>query len=163
MPNANQKVFTDAVAKGIVEGTLPLLKELSSHADKRHDLRNAMDTCANKVHELDSEVRGLKGVIFSLVGQGDGSTGLVPRVESEMKELKEDVATLKSDVGSIMEDIKAIRASQSKQDDLQTKSNSFMDNWKGVGIAIGIMGTCVTIASGVVAALFWLFSHGGIK
>jgi hypothetical protein len=140
-----------AVCKGVVEGNAQLIAVLAGEAKLRHDLRNTVDENAHKLWEHDGELKMLKGVIVSLTGNGDGSTGLVPRMEKDLRGVSEDVSTLKGDVrglkqdvSTIMGDIKAIRHGQSVQ-------KSFMDGWKGVAVALGIVATCITVIGGIVA------------
>jgi outer membrane murein-binding lipoprotein Lpp len=150
-----------AICKGVVEGNAGLVTSLASYGTQNHTLRDKVQQNADKVWEIDGELKLLKGVIVSLVGSGDGSSGMVPRLERDLKQVGDKVVTLSSevqelrtDVSNIGSDIRAIRESQGE-------SKTFMDGWRGVGIAVGIMGMCATVIAGVVTALFWLFMHTG--
>lgn len=149
-----------AICKGVVEGNVALVSELSKQAEKRHDLRDAVQANADKVWEIDGELKLLKGVMVTLVGSGDGSSGMVPRLEKDLKSLGDDMSSVKSDmrevqghVSGIRDDVKTILESQSTQ-------RSFVDGWKGVAVALGIVGTCFTIIGGIITGLVWLFQHG---
>jgi hypothetical protein len=116
------------------------------------DMPHGMEECG--------ELKLLKGVIVSLVGSGDGSSGMVPRLEKDLKQMSggvvllgAEVRDMRADVNNIGNDIRAIRSSQ-------TEAKSWMDGWRGVGIAVGIIGTCATVIGGIITGIVWLFTHG---
>lgn len=142
-----------AICRGVTEGNAPLVQAIVQRADKNHDLRNAVELNAAKVYEHDTEIKLLKGSILSLIGNGDGSTGSVPRLESSMSALRTDVSGLRGDVASMKASLDKLTVGQAEQ-------KSWTDGWKGVGVAIGIITACFTVIGGVVTALVWLFTHG---
>jgi outer membrane murein-binding lipoprotein Lpp len=157
------KALSAAICDGVTKGNESLIAALVTVSGNSHALRNQVQANVDKVWEIDGELKLLKGVTVMLVGSGDGSTGMVPRMEKELGEVKSDVSDLKSDVrevrgdvSTIMGDIKAIRESQATQ-------KSFMDGWKGVAVALGIVGACMTIIGTLIAGAVWLFQHGGAK
>jgi hypothetical protein len=148
-----------AICKGVAEGNALLIANLAAGNDPNHSLRNKVQANIDKTWELDGEIKILKGGFVSLIGAGDGTSGMVPRLEKDLKQVGEKVIFLSSemqelrtDVSNIGSDIKSIRVSQGE-------SKTWMDGWRGVGIALGIMGTCATVIGGIVTALFWLFMH----
>lgn len=161
------KGLTAAVCAGVVEGNKPLVAALIDVRDKKHDLRERVQDNADKAWEIDGELKLVKGVMVTLVGNGDGSTGMVPRLERDMgsmgnqiSEVRNDMAALKAQVqnlsgtlGQINENIKALSAGQAQQ-------KSWTDGWKGVGVAIGIISACLSVVAVMVSAIVWLFTHG---
>lgn len=159
-PNFDLNALSTAICKGVVEGNAALVANLVAQDAQRHNLRTAVQQNADKVWEIDGELKLVKGVMVSLVGNGDGSSGMVPRLERDLKQMGGDVVLLgaevrdmRADVSNIGSDIRAIRSSQ-------TEAKSWMDGWRGVGIAVGIIGTCASVVGGIVTALIWLFTHG---
>jgi hypothetical protein len=110
----------------------------------------------DKIYALDTEVKLLKGVILSLNGTGDGSTGSVPRLEAGMSALRSEVGGLRSDVTSIKDAVDKLTAGAGDQ-------KAWTDGWKGVAVALGVIGTCLTIMGTLVAGAVWLFQHGGTR
>jgi hypothetical protein len=160
-PALDLNALSMAICKGVVEGNAPLVTMLSTQGEKRHDLRNSVQENTDKVYALDSEVKLLKGVIVSLVGDGTGSSGMVPRLErdlhtlgSDMSAVKTEMREVRADVSGIRDDIKAIRSAQSEQ-------RSWIDGASGAG-AVGkfLIGACIAVIGGVITVLVWLFGHG---
>lgn len=159
-PSFDLNALSTAICKGVVEGNAALVANLVAQDAQRHNLHDAVQQNADKVWEIDGELKLLKGVIVSLVGSGDGSSGMVPRLEKDLKQMSGDVVLLgaevrdmRADVNNIGNDIRAIRSSQ-------TEAKSWMDGWRGVGIAVGIIGTCTTVIGGIITGIVWLFTHG---
>jgi hypothetical protein len=157
----NYEDLRTAICKGVAEGNAPLVAGLVATAEKRHDFRDAMQTNVDKVYQLDGEIKLLKGMMVSLMGTGDGSGGVVPRLERDMSKLGTDMASItaemkevRSDVSSMKDDVKAIR-------DAQTKQENWSSEVKG-GTATGkwLIGMAITVISGVISAMAYLFSHG---
>ena len=155
----NLDKLESAISKGIIAGTAGVVTSFATESSKRHDLRNTVDQTMQKVYDLDREVVLLKGMMTSLIGKGDGETGMVPRLErdmsslgKEMTEVKTEVQELRADVASVKEDVQAIRAAQANQ-------TSFTDGWRGVGVFLGIMATVISIVGGTVLGIIWLYRH----
>jgi hypothetical protein len=152
--------LSTAICKGIVEGNSAMAAALIAEANRRHALRDMVQTNTDKVWEIDGELKLLKGVMVTLVGSGDGSTGMVPRLERDMRSLGEDVAGIKTDMREVQGDVAGIRQDITKILNSQAGQQGWMDGWKGVGVALGIIGTCVTVVGGIITALIWLYAHG---
>jgi len=160
-PNLDLKALSAAICEGVARGNETLIASLVIESNKRHDLRNIVQTNVDKIWEVDGELKLLKGVTVMLVGSGDGSTGMVPRMEQEMAELKDSVSSVKSDmreiVGSVStmkDDVKAIRDSQASQAIKEAQVTG------GVAVGRWIIGVCIAIIGFLATALIWLFSHG---
>lgn len=155
------KALSDSICDGIVKGTAGVISEFSRGADSRHKLANDVQVSMNKVYELDKEMVLVKGMLVALIGKdADGSSGLVPRMDSDMKELKTDVTTIKGEMREMKEDFGAMAANIKTILAAQSKQTSWTDGWRGVGFAVVFGATCVTVIGGVVAGLLWLYQHG---
>jgi hypothetical protein len=149
----DMNALSSAVCKGLIEGNAPLVAAIVSGRNANHDVREHLQINTDKIYSLDTEVKLLKGVILSLNGTGDGSTGSVPRLESGMSALRADVSGLRSDVTSMKAAVDKLTAGQAEQ-------KSWTDGWKGIGVAVALIGTCFTVIGGIITALVWLFQHG---
>jgi hypothetical protein len=165
MPPRNPAVklndLTNALSEAISKGNISLVNALEDNADRSVTLHSSVQENSKKVGELDTEVKLVKGVIVSLVGSGDGSSGLIPRMEKDMTGVVRDVSGIKSDIQGIKEDISQM-LNNNKEDRLalivamkedraammtemiairtsQSRQNTFLDGWKGVGKALGIL------------------------
>lgn len=155
-PTQNQidiKAIQTAICGGVVEGNKPLIEALLRDATKRHDVRNSFQAQTDKIYEIDGELKLVKGMLNTLMGSGDGNGGIVNRIDRDMGTLTEDVSALKSQVSEINRKMDKVIAGNEK-------SSSFMDGWKGVAMALGIIATCITAIGGMIGAMVFLFSHG---
>jgi len=153
--------LTVAVSKGIIDGTANVVAGFATAAEKRHAMQNDLQDSTHKVYELDGEIKLLKGMMISLMGNGDGSSGVVPRLEKDMSTLGTDMASVKaemrevrSDISSMKDDVKAIRDAQIKQ-----------ENWSagvkgGTSVGRWLIGMAVTVISGIISIVVYLFAHG---
>lgn len=155
-PNTNRRgvnsdvdyaALRDAICKAIVEGNKPLIDSLGYTGDKRHELRNVIESLQHKVYEHDGELRLVKGGLITLMGTGDGSTGLVNRLDSEVTSIGSDVAELKGGMKLLNAGMDTLSAEVRQLALTTAKSTSFMDGWKGVGIAITIMAAMISIVA----------------
>lgn len=141
----------------------PLVEALRQDQSYRHKLRNDIQGCVDKNAELDTEVRLLKGVQVQLMGDGSGTSGMLPALQREGTKTQNDVSELRSDMRLVKDTLERMERSMGQLQAGQVKSKTFMDGWRGLGVAIGIIGTCVTIIGGIVAAVVWLYTHGAVK
>jgi hypothetical protein len=153
--------LTSAISKGIVEGTTGVVSGLAESAKKRHDFREIVDQNVHKVWELDGEVKLLKGMMTSLIGTGDGSSGMVPRLERDMSALGKDMASVKATVQEMQADISGINRNIETILAAQQEQQNFVSEVKG-GSLVGkfLIGMSVTVIMGVVSGLLWLMTHG---
>jgi hypothetical protein len=149
-----------AITRSIVDGNEALVRSLMDRSDRNHDLRGVVQANTDKVYALDAEVKLLKGVIVALNGSGDGSSGSVPRLEAGVTGLRSDVAALSGEVGAMRGEMRSMGLEVKALSAAQTQQKSWTDGWKGVGVAITIMGACVGLMGAAAAAVIWLFSHG---
>jgi hypothetical protein len=150
-----------SISRGIIEGTAGVVSSIADSAKKRHDLREIVDSQMNKVWELDGDVKLLKGMMSRLIGTGDESSGMVPRLERDMSALGKNVAALTTTVQDVQSDVTDMKGNIKTILDAQTKQNSFQAGILG-GAAVGkwLVGTCITVIIGVITGLIWLFGHG---
>lgn len=146
--------LTTAICRGVVEGNRELVAVLLEERNKRHDLREKMQGVADKTYELDSEVKLIKGVIVTLVGNGDGSSGMVPRLERDMKAMGEDISSLASDVKVVTTTVNSMADDLKKLVEQQDKSQGFMASWSGAKTALTILGALVGILTFLLARGF---------
>ena len=156
--------LTTAICRGVVEGNRELVAVLGEDRNKRHDLRGVVDGQGNKLHELDSEIKLLKGFIFTLMGNGDGSTGMVPRLERDVREMGESISTLATNVATVTvtvqnvaDDVKAVLAEQKKLAAEQDTSKNFMAGWSGAKVALSIV---ISVMTAVIGILTFLLARG---
>ncbi len=142
-----------SICRGIVEGNGPLVSAIIAASDKGQEIKAAVAQNSAKNWELDGEVKLIKGVIVALQGNGDGSTGMVPGMQRDMKAIGDQVARLTSAVDGMALQVSKLMKGHAEQ-------KSWTDGWKGVGIAIGIMSACLTMVGTLIAAIVWLFTHG---
>jgi hypothetical protein len=159
-PTIATNALSAAICKGVTEGNASLVQAILGQSDKRHDLRNAVQQNADKVWEVDGELKLLKGIMVTLVGSGDGSTGMVPRLEVDMKKLGGDMASLKVEISEVRSDVGVINRNIESIMNAQSIQKSWTDGWKGVGVAIGSIAACITVIGGVIGVVVWLFTHG---
>lgn len=145
-----------AVCRGVVEGNRELVAAFLDERNKRHDLRNDVQNVTDKTHGLDSEIKLIKGVIVTLVGNGDGSSGMVPRLERDLKVVGEDVANLAGDVRAVTATVNGMAGDIKTLLENKEKSQGFMAGWNGAKTAITILGTIVVILGFLVARGFHL-------
>jgi hypothetical protein len=96
---------------------------------------------------------------MSLTGQGDGSTGAVPNMQREIRAMSGDMDALKAQVGMVQNDVAAMSRKLDQVLGQNVTQKAWTDGWKGVGVAIGIMGTCLTVIGSLIGGLVWLFTH----
>ena len=152
--------LSKAIADGVSAGNDALLQSLTAQADKRHELRDKVQTTVDKVWEIDGELKLLKGIMVSLVGSGDGSTGMVPRLETDLKTLGGDVAEMKSEMNQLGSDVRGIRQDIATIMTAQSTQKSWTDGWKGVGVAVSIIAAALTAIGAMLTGMIWLFQHG---
>ena len=131
-PTFRANELVAAVCRGVAEGNKDLIAALNGTSSKRHELRDMVQTVVDKNYALDTEVKLLKGWMVTLVGDGSGSSGMVPRMEKDINEMKESVSRLSSDVRTMGADLRRLA-------DNTDKNNEFRWGWKGVATAIGII------------------------
>lgn len=148
-----------SISRGVADGNAALISQLVNRSDANHDLRGIVQVNIDKTYALDAEVKLLKGMIFSLLGNGDGSTGMVPGIQRNVTDMGGEVAGLKADIGQVKRDISGLDAKIDKMLIAQSEQKSWTDGWKGVAVALGILGTCITIMGTLIAALVWLYTH----
>lgn len=149
-----------SLCRGIADGNRELVTAIVTAGDKRHELRDTVQQTVDKNWEIDGELKLLKGVMVTLVGDGSGASGLVNRLEKEVHGIGTRVTTLTTEVSGLRGDMERVAESIDILSKAQSKNRSFMDGWKGVGIFLGIVGTCLTIMGSLIAGLIWLFTHG---
>ena len=155
------KALADSISDGIIRGNASVISSFTNESDRRHSLANAVQQNADKVYQLDKEMVLVKGMLVALIGKdADGTTGLVPRMDSDMRELKTDVVIIKGEMKEMKDDMSAMASNIRVILDAQGRTNSWMDGWRGVGAAIALGATCVTLIGGVIMALWWLYQHG---
>lgn len=155
-PTIKLDALQTAVCRGVVEGNKELVAAFLDERIKRHDLRDDLQTVVNKTSELDGEVKLIKGVIVTLVGNGDGSSGMVPRLEKDMKAMGEDIANLASDVRDVTTTVNVMAENIKTLLEKQEKSTGFMAGFNGAKIAVTILGTIVAILTFLLARGFHL-------
>ena len=139
--------LSKSLSDGITAGTAQVVSSFAASAES-----------SRKVTELDKEVGLVKGYLTSLIGAtADGSTGMVPRLERDMQELKTDMTTVKSEVRELKVTVDEMGKNIKTIMEAQADQASWMAGWRGVGVAIGIAATCITIIGGIVAAIIWLY------
>jgi hypothetical protein len=129
----------------VVEGNKELAAAFLAERNDRHDIRNIVQANVSKVYELDGEVKLLKGVMVTLVGDGTGSSGMVPRLERDLKTVGEDVANLASDVREVNGKVDALTDGMRKLVQNSEKSQGFMSGFTGAKVALGIIASIVAI------------------
>jgi hypothetical protein len=155
------RALTEAICEGIVRGNAGVVSAFSTERERRHALADDVQTNMNKVYELDKEMVLVKGMLVALIGKdADGTTGLVPRMDSDMRELKTDVTVIKGQVREISDNQEAMAVNIRSILATQGQQSSWMDGWKGVGVAIAVGSCAITFVGGIIAALMWLYQHG---
>jgi hypothetical protein len=140
----------------VVEGNRELIRAILADRDVKHALREKVQDVADKSFELDGEVKLIKGVLVTLVGNGDGSSGMVPRLERDLKSMGEDMSNLSSDVRALTltmttmaEDVRKL-ATQGEQ------SSGFIAGWTGAKTVLTIIGALITILAFLIGRGFHL-------
>jgi len=133
------------ISKGIQLGNEELLKVITIQSEKRHDLIQTVQSVVEKVYNLDAEVKLSKGMLVSLIGMGDGSTGSVPRIESDMRSLKNDMATTKSEMTEVKSEMTKMGA------DVKALLNIKAEFKGGAVVSKWVVTTCITIILSMIA------------
>lgn len=141
----NIDAFQAAVSRAVVEGNRELIAAIVGERTARHDLREKVQGVADKNYELDSEIRLLKGFMVTLVGNGDGSSGMVPRLEKDMKSMGEDIANLASDVRNVTSTVNAMAENVRTLLEKQEKSTGFMAGFTGAKVALSVLAALASI------------------
>ena len=144
-PNIKIDSLETAVCRGVVEGNKELIKAILEDRNSKHDLRDKVQDVADKTFELDGEVKLIKGVLITLVGNGDGSSGMVPRLERDLKSMGEDMSNLSSDVRALTLTMKSMAEDVHKLATQGEQSRGFMAGWSGAKVALGILATLFSI------------------
>lgn len=152
----NLDAMQSAVCRGVVEGNKELVAAFIGERKGRHDLRDVVQANSDKVYQLDAEVKLLKGFMVTLVGNGDGSTGMVPRLEKDMKSMGEDISSLTSDVREVTTALKAMAEDVRSLVEAKEKSQGFMAGFSGAKIALAVISTIVTILAFLIGRGFKL-------
>ena len=155
------KALAESISDGIIRGNAGVVTGFTTEAERRHRLAEAMQVTTDKVHQLDNEMVLVKGMLVALIGKdADGSSGLVPRMDSDMKSLKTDVVSIKGDMANIKDDVSLIVADLKVIKAAQANQTSWTDGWRGVAFAVIFGGAAVTFIGSCVMALMWLYQHG---
>jgi hypothetical protein len=157
------KALSESIADGIIRGNSGVVTGFTTESDRRHRLADAIQSNTDKVYQLDKEMVLVKGMLVALIGKdADGSSGLVPRMDSDMKELKTDVVIIKGEMREMKDDVASMAANIKVIMDSQGKTNSWLDGWRGVGFAIGFAATVIAVVGGIVSGLLWLYHNGSV-
>lgn len=157
-------VLATAMATAMAASLTPVVAAILQERDSRHGLRNEIQRVLDKASELDTEVRLLKGVQVQLMGDGSGSSGMLPSLQRESVKTQNDISELKSDMKLVKDSQERMEASIANLTTGQSQARTFMDGGRGIVFFFGVMATLCTVIGCFVAAVIWLYTvHGAPK
>lgn len=123
----------------LAEGIISLVEAVREDGVRRHNLRDTVQTTIEKVSILEKEVEWMKRTIHSIAGDGTGATGMLPDLQKGQQKTQIDITEVKGDMRDVKRDMEGVLSTLKDIKEGQQSSQSFMDKWGGVGVAIGIL------------------------
>lgn len=136
----------DAIRDSVKQGNEQInqrVSDLAAALDTNHrQNKGDIEQCFKEISSLKERVQSHDTTLFSMVGRGDGETG-------SLNELRKGQTDTQKQLAGVQKTVEVI---EERTRDLN-KTKTFMERWKGVGTAVGIIGVIATVVMAVIGVV----------